>query len=249
MALAMSWLTFVGIRGSVGDSERQPSVSIDTGGADAAERRDDEATPNAPGVPSGWGSTEVRVNEAGAAAPAPADSSEGNNPSTASNGRERAVPDGEEAPASAASTAPTPAASQPTPKKKNKAANKAPAAKSRTATAKPDAAPATKGTPETSAPRMNTYVVPKSEIDSYEVEDNEPPSTWDNLGDFLGFLTPFLAALPPSFLPDVPDMPFEPFSEGGHTSQPDKLEKLPSIELPEPVQAEPQSGQPEAFMG
>ncbi|MCM8548787.1 hypothetical protein [Streptomyces sp. STCH 565 A] len=253
MALAMSWLAFVGIRGPVGDGERQSSVSIDTDEAEAAEQRDDEVTPNNPSVPSGWGSTEIRENEARTASPVPADASEGNNPSVASNGQERVVTDDGETPATATSPAPAPATSQSAPKK-GKAAKKAPAARPGAASAKSDVTPAAKSAPTPSGPRVNTYVVPTSpESESFEVEDDEP-STWDNLGDFLGFFNPFLAALPPAFLPDIPDVPFKPFSEVGQTGQPDKLEKLPSIKLPEPVQsepvqAEPQPDQPEAFIG
>lgn len=250
MALAMSWLTFVGIRGPVGDSERQPSVSIDTDDADMVEQRDDEATPNQASIPSGWHSTEIGEDEAQMGAPAPADAPEGNNPSVNSNGQESPVPDDDEKPATATSTAPAPAASQSTREEGEKAAEKAPAAKPKASSVKSDAASAAKRAPKPSAPRVNTYVAPTSpEAESFEVDEDDEPSTWDNLGDFIGFFNPFLSALPPVFLPEVPDMPFEPFSEVGQTPQPDKLEKLPSVELPEPIQPVPQPDQPKAFAG
>ncbi|NEB19965.1 hypothetical protein [Streptomyces coelicoflavus] len=44
MALAMSWLAFVGIKGPHDGGARQPSVSLDADDIDDAEQRDDEVS-------------------------------------------------------------------------------------------------------------------------------------------------------------------------------------------------------------
>ncbi|MFC8871531.1 hypothetical protein ACFUAC_28465 [Streptomyces sp. NPDC057148] len=241
MALAMSWLTFVGVKGPLGDSARQPGVTLDTDDADAAEQRDDASD----GVATGRGAVEIGRRSVQAPSPAPVAAPEGNYPSTASGGEEKPYQDDTQAPSATATVAPTPDA----PKPAAQEAESSPAAKPKASTEKatPKAAPnSTDSAPEPSAPKTNTYVVQQEpEPESATVEQDEH-STWDDLGGFLDFFNPFFAYLPPGLLPEVPDLPFEPFSEVGQTPQPEKFEKLPSLELPEPVQTEPQ---PEVFAG
>ncbi|MEU7400120.1 hypothetical protein [Streptomyces sp. NPDC044948] len=243
----MSYLTFVGIKGSVGDSARQPGVTRDTDDAEATEQRDDEAS-NEVGVPNGWGSVEIGAQGAQAASPAPAAAPEGNYPSVASGGEEEAAQDVAQAPTRTATAVPAPDVPEPAAKKAEKAAEpKVPtkkAAPKATVKEKPSAETAS----EPSAPKPNTYVVTQApETQSAKVDREEDEhNAWDDLGEFLGFFNPFFAYFPPNLLSEVPGLPFEPFPEIGQTPQPEKFEQIPSVELPEPVQTDTQ---PEAFAG
>ncbi|NEB19964.1 hypothetical protein [Streptomyces coelicoflavus] len=182
------------------------------------------------------------MGEQGHQAPSPASAAapESNYPSTASNGQKEPAQDEAHVHVAETSVAPPPAVKKP--KKAEPAMPKAPTKKA------PDAKPATKTAPKKSAPEVYTHVVPDPETQSATVdEDEDEPDAWDNLGDLLRYLTPFLAALPPTFLPDMASESFEPFSDIGQTLQPDKLERLPSVELPSaPISTDPQ---PETFVG
>ncbi|MCS0601062.1 hypothetical protein NX794_07435 [Streptomyces sp. LP11] len=246
MALAMSWLTFAGLKGPLGDDARQPGFSLDTDDTDAAEQRDDEPVSNTVGVQDGRSTVQIGGWGVQSTSPAPTAAPAGNYPSTDLKGRDEPVQDDGEAPVAEASTTP---ASAPSRRAAKKSAN-APAAKPKASTGEkmPTAASASKAAPNKSKSAPKTYVVQQvPESDSVKIDKKDEPDTWDDLGDFLGFFNPFFAYVPaPAYPPELTDDPHESSPDVGQTSQPDRLDQLQAVKLPTPVTTD---AAPEAFAG
>lgn len=247
LALAMSWLAFVGVRGPLDDDSRAQAVTLDYGDeTEASEQREDIETfgqrIDAEGSENGEPDNrqEIALTGRGSQTPASAPPAEqGENYPDATLGRGEKLTD--EA-AAAPSADPAPAAS-PSPGKS--AANKGTpegAKADKTVTSEP----VVENLPANSSLSPQSIEVRPSTMGAKTLEA-EKEDGWDYLGDFFSYFRPFYLHIEPPFIEDHFAALDSFANESGQTSQPETPEDLPTAELPS--DGAPTSAAPEAIAG